>query len=499
MRMERLSYGTLKQQGYQGYLLETAPEKVLQFGEGNFLRAFADDFIDIANERCGFDGKVVICQPIAQGLADAVNGQEGLYTLYLRGFENGRAVNEKRVVSAVSRCIDPYRDYGALLDCAKNPALRYLVSNTTEAGIAFDPACGFDDAPPASFPGKLTRFLYERYQHFGAQKGKGFVILSCELIDDNGKALQACVRRYIRLWGLEAEFARWVETENLFCSTLVDRIVTGYPHAEAAALNAENGYEDRLLDTGEVFGLWVIEGPAWLAEELPFAKAGLPVRVVADHTPYKKRKVRILNGAHTSMVLAAYLAGQEIVRDCMRDESIRGFLDKTVQEEIIPTLPLPRDELEQFARAVDERFQNPFIDHALLAISLNSTAKWRARCLPSLKAYAEKFGRLPVRLTFSLAAYLAFYTCGAEALTGEGLLCRRPGSGAYTVKDDRPVLEFYWAHRNDDAAALAQAALANEAFWGEDLTAIPGLAAAVAAGLAGIRRQGAGAMLRQLQ
>lgn len=497
--MERLSYDILRRQGYQGYLLERAPEKVLQFGEGNFLRAFVDDFIDIANERCGFGGKVVVCQPIAQGLADSVNEQEGLYTLYLRGFENGRAVNEKRVVSAVSRCIDPYRDYASFLACAQNPELRYLVSNTTEAGIAFDPACGFDDAPPASFPGKLTRFLYERYRHFGAQQGKGFVVLSCELIEDNGKALLACVRRYIRLWGLEAEFAQWVEAENLFCSTLVDRIVTGYPHMEAAALNAANGYEDRLLDTGEVFGLWVIEGPAWLAQELPFQRAALPVLVTKDHTPYKKRKVRILNGAHTGMVLAAYLAGHNIVRDCMQDEAVRGFLDKTVREEIIPTLTLPREELEQFARAVDERFQNPFIDHALLAISLNSTSKWRARCLPSLKAYVEKFGRLPARLTFSLAAYLAFYTCGAEALTENGLLCRRPAGDAYTVKDDRSVLEFYFAHRDDDAEALAQAALANKEFWGEDLTAVPGLAEAAAAGLAGIRRQGAGAMLQKLR
>ncbi|MEG2842960.1 MAG: tagaturonate reductase, partial [Ruthenibacterium sp.] len=266
--MDKLSYATLKQQGYNGYLLETAPERVLQFGEGNFLRAFVDYFFDIANEKCGFNGKVVLCQPIAQGLADMINTQEGLYTLYLRGFENGKKVNDKRIISSVSRCINPYEDYAALLACAHNPDLRYLASNTTEAGIAFDPACQFDDAPPASFPAKLTRFLFERYTATHGEQGKGFVILSCELIDNNGKELQKCVHQYVDLWKLPAEFAAWIDAENLFCSTLVDRIVTGYPRSEAAALNAENGYEDNLIDTGEVFGFWVIEGPQWLAKEL---------------------------------------------------------------------------------------------------------------------------------------------------------------------------------------------------------------------------------------
>lgn len=494
--MEGLSYGTLRRQNYGGYLLEAAPERVLQFGEGNFMRAFVDYFFDVANERCGFDGKVVLCQPIGRGLAEVINEQEGLYTLYLRGFAGGQKVSEKRLVSAVSRCIDPYADFDALLACAKNPDLRYIASNTTEAGIAYDPACAFEDAPPASFPAKLTRFLYERWR----LGGRGFVILSCELIDDNGRALRQCVQRYIGQWGLPEEFAAWVDGENLFCSTLVDRIVTGYPRAEAGALNAENGYEDKLLDTGEAFGLWVIEGPDWLREELSFfTRAGLPVRVVPDHKPYKQRKVRILNGAHTSMVPAAYLAGQDMVRGCMEDAVIRTFMERTVREEILPTLPLPQEELEQFAGAVAERFQNPFIDHALLSISLNCTAKWRARCLPSLRGYGERFGRLPARLALSLAAYIAFYTCDVQALTDEGLVCRRPAGDLYTVRDDRPVLEFYWAHRADGAPDLARAVLQNASFWGEDLTAVPGLESAVAEGLDGIRRAGARAVLRAVQ
>ena len=496
--MKKLSYATLKEQGYNGYLLESAPERVLQFGEGNFLRAFVDYFIDVSNEKCGFNTKVALCQPIAPGLCKMINEQEGLYTLYLRGFENGRKVNDKRIISAVSRCINPYEDFSALLECAHNPDLRYLASNTTEAGIAYDPACKFEDAPQTSFPGKLTRFLYERFEAFGKEKGKGFVILSCELIDNNGKELKKCVHQYIDQWGLSEEFAKWVDEENLFCSTLVDRIVTGYPRAEAAALNEENGYEDNLLDTGEVFGFWVIEGPDWLADELPFKKAGLPVLVTADHTPYKKRKVRILNGAHTSMVLAAYLAGQDIVRNCMQDEVIKGFMDATVYEEIIPTLTLPKDELESFAHAVGERFNNPFIDHALLSIALNSTSKWKARCLPSLKGYVEKFGKLPRRLSFSLAAYIAFYSNNVQRLEAEALICKR-GDDEYAVKDDRFVLEFYNEHKDDAPADLAKAVLSNEAFWGEDLTKIEGLEAAVAESLAAVHAKGMAEVLKEMK
>lgn len=496
--MKKLSYQTLQEQGYTGYLLKDAPEKMLQFGEGNFLRAFVDYFFDVANEKCGFNSKIVLCQPIAPGLSKIINEQEGLYTLYLRGFENGQKVNDKRIISAVSRCINPYEDFNALLECAKNPDLRYLSSNTTEAGIVYDDSCKFEDAPPASFPAKLTRFMYERFTHFGNEKGKGFVILSCELIDNNGQELKKCVQKYIAQWNLGEAFAKWVEEENLFCSTLVDRIVTGYPRSEAAALNEENGYEDNLIDTGEVFGFWVIEGPQWLKEELPFEKAGLPVLVTDDHTPYKKRKVRILNGAHTSMVLAAYLAGQDIVRNCMQDEVIKGFMDSTVYNEIIPTLTLPADELNSFAKAVGERFNNPFIDHALLSISLNSTSKWRARCMPSFKGYIEKMGKLPAGLTLSLAALIAFYSSQIQSLTDEGLVCRRPAGNEYIVKDDRFVLEFYYAHKDDSAEQLAKAVLENEAFWGEDLTKIDGLAQTVTEMLNGIAQKGMYEMMKSV-
>ncbi len=470
--MKKLCYKTLKEQGYDGYLLEDAPERVLQFGEGNFLRAFVDYWFDLLNERVGFNGKVVLCQPIGSGMADMINEQEGLYTLFLRGFEDGKKVNDKRVISSVSRCLNPYENYQAVLDCAKNPDLRYITCNTTEAGIVYDPSCNFEDVPASSYPGKLTQFLYERFKNFGTEKGKGFVILSCELIDDNGKELEKCVLSYIDQWDLGDEFKTWVKEENIFCSTLVDRIVTGYPRNEAKQICEELGYEDNLIDTGEVFGFWVIEGPDSLKEELPFEKAGLPVIICKDHKPYKQRKVRILNGAHTSFVLGAYLAGQDIVRDCMNDDVISGFMNKTIYDEIIPTLTLPEEELKEFAAAVKERFNNPFVDHALLAISLNSTSKWKARVMPSLKGYVDKFGKIPTCISASLAFYIQFYT--GKRLEENALIGVRKDN-EYEIKDDRYVLEFFDAHKDDSAADIAKAVLSNTDFWGEDLTQITGL------------------------
>lgn len=484
--MEKLSYRTLESNGYQGWLLGSAPERVLQFGEGNFLRAFADYFVDVANEKCGFDAKVVVVQPIARGLCGQLNEQEGLYTLYLRGFLDGRQVNEKRVASCVSRAINPYEEYQALLQVAHNPDIRYIISNTTEAGIVFDPGCGFEDAPPSSFPAKLTRFLYERYTSGSAGK-KGLVVLSCELIDNNGDELRRCVEEYIRLWSLEQGFAEWVGDNVMFCNTLVDRIVTGYPAAEADALNRENGYEDKLLVAAEVFGLWVIEGPESLAEELPFARAGLPVKVVPDHTPYKQRKVRILNGAHTTLCLAAFLCGKNIVRDCMQDHRLRGFMEHTIYQEIIPTLSLPKAELEQFAASVTERFANPFIDHALLAISLNSVSKWRARVLPSLKGYLDKTGTLPPNITFSFAALLQFYS-GVKMENGVLIALRQEQE--YPIKDEEWVLEEFLALKDNNPAEKAEAICKNQRMWGEDLRGIPGFEQAVAAYLADIQEKG---------
>ncbi len=491
--MEKLNYKTLKDAGYTHYILENAPEKVLQFGEGNFLRAFVNYWFDLANEKAGWNGKCCLVQPIAPGLAKMINEQEGLYTLHLRGSQNGQKVDDARVISSVSRCLNPYEpaDFQAMMDVAVSDDLEIIVSNTTEAGIAYDPACQLSDAPCASFPGKLTQVLYKRWQ-----AGKsGLVILACELIDNNGKELQKCVNQYIDQWALPDAFSAYVNEACTFCGSLVDRIVPGRVRdpQEVAALEQMHGYADPLLDVGEVFGVWVIEGDKMLNDVLPFRAAGLEdkVFVTPDMTPYKKRKVRILNGAHTGFVLGAYLAGFDIVRDCMHDDTVLGYMNKMLLEEIVPILPLDKEDCKRFASAVQDRFNNPFINHELMSISLNSTSKWRARNMPSFLEYVELKGTLPTCLTMSFAAYIAFFSNDIQELTDAGLVCRRPKGNTYTCSDDRWALEFYYDHRNDSIPELVHAVMTNEQMWGQDLTAIPGFEAATVKNLETIRTRGA--------
>ena len=496
--METLNYKVLSETGYNGYILKDAPVKVMQFGEGNFLRAFVDYFYDIANEKAGYNGKVKLVQPIGNfpQMADWINEQEGLYTLYLRGSEKGQKVDAKRVISCVSDCVCPYIDgkWEEVLALARSEDLETVVSNTTEAGIAYTQGdSAFDQVPPNSFPAKLTRVLYERYKAFNGAADKGLVILSCELIDNNGKELKKCCNNYAKDWNLEAEFIDWMNNANTFCSTLVDRIVPGRIRdpKELAAMEEANGYHDQVLDVGEVFGVWVIEGPAGLEDKLPFKKAGVNVMVVPDVTPYKKRKVRILNGAHTGFVLGAYLAGFDIVRDCMHNDTVRGFMNKMLHEEIIPTLPLDKKDLEEFASAVEDRFNNPFVNHELMSISLNSTSKWRARNMPSFLEYIEKNGKLPTCLTMSFAAYIAFYSNNIQELNDKGLVCKRAKGNEYTISDDRYVLEFYNAHKDDDIPTLVHAVMTNEQMWGQDLTKVAGFEEATVKNLTLIREQGA--------
>jgi tagaturonate reductase len=491
--MELLNYNVLEASGYKGYVLKDAPIRVLQFGEGNFMRAFVDYFFDISNEKAGFNGKVALVQPISQGLTQLVNNQEGLYTLYLRGSENGQKVDAKRVISACDCCLNPYdkSDFDRIMEIAESDDLDIIASNTTEAGIAYDPACNFDDQPAASFPGKLTQVLFRRYK---AGK-KGVVVLSCELIDNNGKELLKCVNQYIDQWKLEDGFKSWVNNDNIFCSTLVDRIVPGRIRdpKEVEKLEAENGYHDELIDVGEIFGVWIIEGPDGLEDRLPFKKAGVNVHVVPDVMPYKHRKVRILNGAHTGFVLGAYLAGFDIVRDCMQDDVVSGFMNKMLNEEVIPTLVdhLDENDLNEFAAAVKDRFNNPFVNHELMSISLNSTSKWKARNMPSFLQYIDKNGKLPECLTMSLAAYIAFYSNDVQELTDNGLVCKRPAGNTYTVNDDRWALEFFNEHKNDSEEDLVKAVLGNEKMWDQDLNKIDGLTDKVVAGLKMIRTEGA--------
>ena len=468
------------------------PIKVVQFGEGNFLRGFVDYMIDVANEQGRFDGDIVLIKPIEFGNLDMFHKQECQYTVSLRGNVNGEAKIINRVVTSVADAVDAINEYEKYMGLAEIDTLRFVVSNTTEAGIVYDATDKLEWNPPKTFPGKLTKFLYHRFETFHGDKSKGLVMLPVELIDDNGIMLKKCVMQFIELWGLSDEFKAWVDEACVFTSTLVDRIITGYPKATEEEEWKALGYEDHIMVTGEPFALWVIESSADISEELPLPQAGLPVIYTDNQKPYKQRKVRILNGAHTSFVLAAYLAGKDIVRDSMQDDDIRGFMLKTIYDEVIPTLSLPEDELKTFAGEVVNRFNNPYVDHALLAISLNSVSKWRARCMPSFLGYVEKMGKLPVHLTFSLAALMAFYT-GSE-IRDKALIGNRDGQ-EYSIMDDRNVLEFFAANSGKETREFVTAFLGNEDFFGQNLNEVAGLTDAVVAYLDDIRANGMRAAL----
>ena len=373
-------------------------ETVIQFGEGNFLRGFFNHFLHVMNTNGLYDGKAVVIQPRAGGKCALLNEQDCKYNLYLRGTEKGKTINEHYYIESISRAVDPYKDFENYLALADNPDFRFIVSNTTEAGIAFDDSCSFSDTPCLSFPGKLTQLLYRRYKN----NMKGFIFLPCELIDNNGDELKKCILQYASLWNLEEGFADWLDTDNTFANTLVDRIVTGYPSDGTEKLHPD----DRFLNTAEIFHLWVIEGN--FEDELPLKKAGFNVIWTDDAKPYKKIKVRILNGAHTSMVTGALLAGVETVGECMEDESVSAFLENNLKNEILPTIG-DNEDSRDFMNNVCDRFRNPFIKHRLRAIALNSVSKFSVRVLPTILEYKKINGAYPKGLTSALADLIYFY------------------------------------------------------------------------------------------
>ncbi len=376
-------------------------ETVIQFGEGNFLRGFFDSFLDTMNKNGTYDGKAVVIQPRAGGKCALLSAQDCRYNLYLRGIEKGEIKKEHQLIESISRAVDPYKSFDEYMSLADSEDFRFIVSNTTEAGIAFDESCSFDDKPCKSFPGKLTQLLYRRYKN----GMKGFILLPTELIDNNGDALRDCVKKYADFWELEKDFIRWLDEENTFANTLVDRIVTGYPDD-----GTENEHpDDKFLDTAEIFHLWVIEGD--FENELPLKKSGFNVIWTDDAKPYKKIKVRILNGAHTSLVALCLLSGIETVGEAMKNETASEFLSKCMEEEILPTIG-KNEESISFAESVFDRFRNPFIHHKWKAISLNSVSKFSVRVLPTILDYKEKYGYLPKGLTMSLAALIFFYKNG---------------------------------------------------------------------------------------
>ncbi len=456
------------------------PIKVLQFGEGNFLRAFVDDMLDMLNAEGLFNGAITVVQPIEQGMVDMLQKQDGLYTLLLRGLEDGKVVNKERIVTSITEAVNPFKDFDTYINYAKCETLRFVVSNTTEAGITYVKENYTPDRPQTTFPAKVTAFLYERFKHFNGDKSKALVFIPCELIDYNGTQLKKCVKSYAEDWNLGADFDEWLSA-NCFTNTLVDRIVTGYPRDEAEELNKRFGYVDNLIDTGEIFHFWVIECEKGfdmdkLSEELPFTKLGMNVVWTDDATPYKLRKVRILNGAHTMSVLKAYLSGKNTVGEMMEDERFNNFLRQGIFNEIIPTLDLPESDLTSFANAVFDRFKNPYIKHYLLSIALNSVSKFRVRVLPSILEYKNRKGSLPDNLTAALAALIAFYR-GTE-IRDNALICNRNGE-EYKAQEDLSVLEAFavaWktydSDKNQDA--LVNTILSNKDFWGTDLTTVEG-------------------------
>ena len=409
------------------------PDRVIQFGEGGFLRGFVDWMLQKVNESSDFNGNVVVVQPIEQGMCDLLSVQNCVYTHVIRGVEGV----DKTIVDVISRCVKPYEDFAGYLALAENPDFRFVVSNTTESGIVFSSDDKITDAPPKSFPAKVTLLLKRRFE-LGL---RGFIFLPCELIDRNGDNLKKCILQYADLWELGDDFKAWVENENVFTNTLVDRINTGFPRGEDLGL----GYEDNMLNTSEFFHLWVIETDHDLEAELPFASAGLNVIVTPDKLEmYRTRKVRILNGAHTSLVPYAMLEGFDTVKSCIDDERMCAHLRRCVFDEICPTLDLPKDELLAYANSVVERFGNPYIKHYLSAISLNSVSKFKVRVLPSILEYIKRYDKMPETLIFAFAKLIEFYKTDMP-------------------QDDPEVMAFMRDHSIPEI-------LANEKLWGQDLS-----------------------------
>lgn len=441
------------------------PERILQFGEGNFLRAFVDWIVYNMNKKLDFNSGVVVVQPIPNGMVDLLNDQDGLYHLNLQGINHGETIDSLELIDVITRGLNPYTQFDEYMKLAENPDMRFVVSNTTEAGITFDASCKFTDQPASSYPGKLTQLLYHRFTTFNGDIEKGWLIFPCELIFHNGTELNAAILRYIEHWNLGAEFENWYKTACGVYSTLVDRIVPGYPKDSIDSILDRIQLSDKLVVQAEIFHLWVIEAPAWVEKEFPASKAGLNVLFVPSEKPYHDRKVTLLNGPHSALAPVAYLAGLNTVRESVEHETVGRFVDKVVFGELLQTLDLPESELRKFANDVLDRFRNPFVKHFVTSIMLNAFPKFKTRDIPGLKVYVQRFGELPAGLVLGLAAIITYYRGGVRA------------DGATIVpNDDAAIVELLgklWA--GGDVALVAEGVLGAEMIWSEDLNAVPGL------------------------
>lgn len=465
-------------------------EKVIQFGEGNFLRCFFDWQLDIINKNTDLNAGVAVVRPIDFDAVPLLDIQDGLYTAIIRGIdERGEVVKDYTVISSINREIPIYKSFQEYLQLAHNPEMRFIVSNTTEAGIAFSAEDRYEDTPQSTFPGKLTRLMHERFLTFNGDMTKGFILMPCELIDYNGEELRKIVLKYADLWNLGEDFKNWLVDGNIWCSTLVDRIVTGYPRGEKEELTKELGYEDNFITTGEYFYLFVIQGPKdILTRELKLEGLNLNILIVNDLKPYKMRKVGILNGAHTAMVPVSYLYGIDTVREAMENDDIRNFIELAIDEEIIPALDMDEKELKEFKEAVINRFKNPYVKHMLMDISLNSMAKYKSRILPQVLETYKRTGKLPKRLLFSLAALIRFY---------KGV---RENGDTIQLRDDRHHLDMYedlWQENNYEN--IVKYVLGLKSHWDIDLNSVDGMAELVTKYLENIDKNGVERALEEVK
>lgn len=454
-----------------------APERIMQFGGGNFLRAFADWIFDVLNKETPFKGSVVIIKPTQGGDYEELKVQDGLFHVVLDGINNGELTSTTALVESVSRVIQPYTQWQAYLELAENPDLRFIVSNTTEAGIKFSETDSKNDNPPTEFPAKLTVWLHHRYQFFKGAKEKGCLILPCELIEQNGDVLQEIIIQYAKHFGYSDDFIYWIKNHNYFYNTLVDRIVSGFPKEQSEGILKTIGYNDPQLVAGEYYHSWIIQGDEIIQEELPFAQTNLNVQFVKDIRPYREMKVRILNGAHTSLALVGYLAGLRTVKEVMDNEKQEQFVNEILFNEIVKTLPnFTELELETFVNSVLDRFRNPSLKHYLINITLNSTSKFTARLYPALREYTRAYNALPKHIVFVLSSLLLFYKGNYN---GEVI----------PVNDNQQTLTIFkvlWGKKERgiiNYSELVHSILKEESIWGANLDAIENLSDAVAKNL----------------
>jgi len=444
------------------------PHRILQFGGGNFLRGFVDWIVDEYNEKTNADLGVLVIKPTERGDYQRWRAQDGLFHVMTKGIRSGTLVNESRLITCVNHIIHPYQEWDAFMQSAENADTRYIISNTTENGIKISEADQKSDTPPNEFPAKLTLWLHHRYQFFKGEKTAGCIFIPTELLIDNGTLLKKCILENAKTWDLEKGFSDWINEANVFCNTLVDRIIPGVGKDKLEETWETLGYEDQMVTQGEPYHFLAIEAPSSVREELPLDKIGLNIIYTDDLSPYRTRKVRILNGAHTSMVPVGYLYGIATVRETVEDEVMGAFVKKAIFDEIIPTLDLPHDELSQFANDVLDRFKNPFIHHELISIALNCTSKFTVRVLPSILAYQQRKGNLPNALVFSMASLIHLYK-------GE------KDGAPIPLKDDPKAIAFLqdlWNKCDGTASGfeeMAKNVLSWNTNWKADLNSIDGL------------------------